>query len=90
MIHFKQECYAAYIPTDEKSSKLFGYFTKEQDALELSKGKGWWGLNGLVEKQIVNIQIYESKEEYFEAMKINEKEAALAKLTEREKQLLGL
>lgn len=90
MIQFKQACYAAYIDTDERSSRLMAYFMNESDAIELSKGKGWWGSDGRVQKEIVNIRIYESKEDYLNRMELNEKEVALAKLTEKEKKLLGL
>lgn len=90
MIHFKQACYAAYISTDEWHSELFGYFIKESDAKELSKGRGWYGSDGTVKPEVVNIRIYESKADYLNRMEMNEKEVALGKLTDREKQLLGL
>ena len=90
MIQFKQECWAAYISTDEWHSKLFGYFMEERDAVAVSKGQGWYGGDGWAKKEVIDIRIYESRDEYHEGMISNEIEAALKKLTEKEKRLLGL
>lgn len=90
MIEFKKDCYAAYVSEDEMSSRLFGYFTNYDDAIECSKGKGWWGADGTASKTVIHIKIYESRTEFDGVTTEDEKKAAISKLTDRERKLLGL
>jgi hypothetical protein len=90
MITFKKECYAVYVDTDERSSALLGYFTSPVDAERAGTGKGWWGGNGRVSPATVTITIYENLDEYEQGLEDKLRKAALSKLTDQEKQILGL
>jgi hypothetical protein len=90
MITFKQKVYATYVTTDERSGKIIAYFTNEKDAKLAGVGKGWWGSNGSVISKIVEINVYESLEEYDANTREQQRRIALKKLTPLERELLGL
>lgn len=90
MIKFERECYAVYVDTDERSSALLGYFTNQTDAEKAGTGRGWWGGNGRVSPATVSVSIFESLDEYEKGLEDKLRKAALKKLTDQEKQLLGL
>lgn len=73
-----------------RSSHLVGYFVNRWDADLAAEGVGEWGSKGSVQEINLKIQVYESFEEYEKTAVDNEREAALGKLTEKERKLLGL
>lgn len=88
MIKFKKDCYAAYVSIDEVHSSLFGYFTNKSDAETASKGQGWYGSNGSVNRETINIKIYESLEEFNNRHKVDRLIHLLDKLSEEDIGLL--
>lgn len=89
MITFKQKVYTA-VGDSENSSYVIGYFLRERDATQASVGKGWYGGDARIRPEVLNIQIFESYKEFEDSLVENKKQAALSKLTEEEKKLLGL
>jgi hypothetical protein len=73
--------------TDGMDSYGIGYFTKKADAEKAAEGKGAMGYgNGSVNEDVV----YESYKDYVENNPVSLKQKALAKLTQEEKEVLGL
>jgi hypothetical protein len=96
--------YAAFETVDNfgRKGNLHGVFTNELDAKETAKSIGWYGGAGTVEQR-VGIQdggeIYLLDATYSRGVTLNvdlvqkaqsRREAALAKLTDEEKRLLGV
>lgn len=87
-------CYKAF--TDNRGAdgrgppniKVIGYFVNLSDAEEAAKGQGEWGSNGEIEH--VELTIFETFKEFLDHKEAEERKAALKKLTDREKRLLGL
>lgn len=91
MITWKKKCFQASVSTDDRSGSQFvGYFTNEDVAKSVVKGKGWWGSDGSVRAIDIDIKIFETREEFDGVSMEDEKAAALAKLSDHEKKLLGL
>lgn len=90
MITFSQNCYSVSISDDGANSHVMAYFTHASDAKKAAKGKSWWGTDGNVVPTTLSINIYESIDEYNGNTNEAEKEAALSKLSDREKKLLNL
>lgn len=94
MEQFKRECYEAYTNSDLTEGRgrdvSIGYFTYEYDALTASYGKGVMGTDAVVRKTNIDIQVFDSYDEY-EASKVDDaKLRAWRKLTPEERKLLGL
>lgn len=90
MITFKLKCFEATVSVDEKSSRHFGYFTDENVAIQAVKGKGWYGSDGSVKPAEIDIKVFETREEFDGVTLEDEKAAALAKLSDHDKKVLGL
>jgi hypothetical protein len=82
---------------------VIGYFLNEKDAIEAAKGTGVFGAKGYVNSTVANVVMYpdDDTDEFVIQIISSEvqtsfqstkeiKEIALAKLTEKEKQILGL
>lgn len=90
MITFKKRCYQATVSTDDRgASNLVGYFTDQDVAKQVVKGKGWWGSDGNVNAIDLHIKIFETREEFDGVTLEDEKAAALAKLSDHDKKVLG-
>ncbi len=93
MIEFIQQCYEASIDTSEDGYggyKQIGYFINHTDARDAVRGKSSWGRDGSVTPVKLHIKVYENLEEYDAGARDKMKQAALGKLTKREKELLGI
>lgn len=91
MITWKRKCFQATVSTDDRAgSEFVGYFTNEDVAKAAVKGKGWWGSDGSVHPIEIDIKIFETREEFDGVTLEDEKAAALAKLSDHDKKLLGL
>lgn len=78
----------------DRIPKIIGYASDEATANYIAKGNGFYGDAGVRER---TINVYESIDEYKRKLKEKEdrankedRERALSKLTQREKELLGL
>lgn len=72
-----------------------GYYWNRDAALEKAKGAGSWGTDGEIEEVEVlkangNIFVLSGPIQIFDDVDDEEKQAALAKLTPRQRRLLGL
>lgn len=56
--------YEIRVPSDERSSSVFGYFSNSVDGLAASRGKGWYGADGSVNKQVEVVSITMNNEVY--------------------------
>ena len=93
MIHISKQCYEAIINTSEDGrgpSSRVGYFTNYTDAHKAVKGKSAWGSDGTVQSTVVDVKIYETFAEFENVVYMVEYNAALAKLTPKERLILGL
>lgn len=90
MITFKLKCFQATVSVDERSSQHFGYFTDKDVATQAVKGKGWWGSDGHVSPTEIDIKVFETREEFDGVTLEDEKAAALAKLSDHDKKVLGI
>lgn len=93
MIYFSESCYEGVVNTSEDGrgpSTRIGYFSNFADALKAVKGRSSWGSDGTVNKTTIEIKIYQSYEEFESISVINEYNNVLAKLSPRERQILGL
>lgn len=89
MINFKKKCWEVSKEDEYPflSSTILGHFTKKEDAdLVLEKA----GLKGLVREKTMDVTIFESYKEYLSFKAASIRETALKKLTEEEKEALGL
>ncbi len=85
MQKFEFNGYEAYT-TDGYRHDHTAYFTHKSDA---EKAAGKSGYAGVSTKKMT-IVVYDTYQEYLDATAIAERNAALAKLTPKERQLLGL
>jgi hypothetical protein len=47
LTHYRvEQWWRSDIDVDDRRSELFGYFRSEEEALEMGRGKGWYGSNG--------------------------------------------
>ena len=87
------------IGVDERKSETFGYYLDKEIGLELTKGKGWYGGNGYAtEINCIKLKNGDVVTTGAKPLRINnssnigeaKKNIALSKLTDEEKNLLGL
>lgn len=94
------------VDTSERSSGVFVYARSAALGLELAKGKGWYGGNGHAHDESIitfdvngekyhfptssRITVVESREDYEKYQILKKKRAAMSKLTQEERILLGL
>lgn len=51
----EQSAYAAYVSPDDRKSVLFGYYNSHSLAMESVAGKSWYGSNGTVNRNPVEL-----------------------------------
>lgn len=98
------DVYAVYETLDEwgRRGSLIGVFTDRDEAFKSAQGKGWWGGVGAIEERkllSVKSSHYLLDRDINRPIRVNvdlveehkaAKEKALSKLTEEERELLGL
>lgn len=86
------EAFHAYDPGDGPlyTGGTIGYFSKEEDAKEVAKGRGAWGGDAIVEHVKMKVKIFDSMKEFEDDKVKSKRKKALAKLSEEDRKLLGL
>ncbi|ADM80054.1 hypothetical protein phiAS5_ORF0211 [Aeromonas phage phiAS5] len=55
----REQVYPVHVDISERESKVFAYVTIPSVGTEISKGKGWWGGNGHVNSQPVDVLTFD-------------------------------
>lgn len=83
----KRIVYGISVSVSELHSRMEPFaFTNRTDAEAVAKGRGWYGGDGTV----VPIEIFDSRNDFVADDENKRKAAALAKLTDEDRRLLGI
>lgn len=94
-----KEVFLFRISTDERKSKIYGYFENKEVGRAVTRGKGWYGEHGWCDEKPIKVFVDHNGKAYkLEEVSISDaksleeakREEALAKLTEEDKKVLGL